>query len=57
MTLSWNSTSTAIASIAGIVIYGIQAGTDLANLAIVIAPLGAYIVARERSRINSNNGN
>lgn len=53
MNMSWNSTHTALASLTAILIAGIAYGVDLQVLAVVIAPLGAYIAIREKSRIKS----
>ena len=50
--MSWNSTHTAIASMAAVVIAGMHYGIELIALAPILGPLGAYIVLRERNRVN-----
>ena len=52
--MSWNSTRTALASLAAIVITGFHYGVDLVQLVPIIAPIGAYIALRERSRVSAN---
>lgn len=52
--MSWNSTHTALVCLTGIIIAGMQYGVNLADLAIVIAPIGAYVALREKARINEN---
>lgn len=51
--MSWNSTHTAIAALTAIVISGFHFGVSLVDLAPVIAPLGAYIALREKSRVSN----
>ena len=50
---SYNSTHTALACLTAIIIAGMAYGVDLQALAVVIAPLGAYVAIRENSRIKS----
>ena len=51
--MSWNSTHTALACLTAILIAGMAYGVDLQALAVVVAPLGAYVAIRENSRIKS----
>lgn len=51
--MSWNSTHTALACLTAIIIAGMAYGVDLEKLAIVVAPLGAYVAIRENSRVKS----
>ena len=51
--MSWNSTQKALACLTAIIIAGMAYGVDLQALAVVIAPLGAYVAIRENSRIKS----
>lgn len=51
--MSWNSTHTAIVALAAVIIAGFNYNVDLIQLVAIIAPLGAYIALREKSRINS----
>jgi hypothetical protein len=53
--MSWNSTHTALASLAAIVITGFHYGVNLEQLVPIIAPLGAYIALREASRVKNSN--
>ena len=50
--MSWNSTHTALVVLGAVIVSGIHYGVSLADLAIVIAPIGAYIALRERARLN-----
>ena len=52
--MSWNSTHSAIFALAGIVIASFHYGVDLQLLVPVIAPLGAYIALREKSRVKNS---
>ena len=49
--MSWNSTHTALLCLTAIIVAGMQYGVNLADLAIVIAPIGAYVALREKARI------
>ena len=51
--MSWNSTHTALACLTAILIAGMAYGVDLQALAVVVAPLGAYVAIRENSRVKS----
>lgn len=55
--MSWNSTHTALVCLAGITIAGMQYGVDLGQLAVVIAPIGAYIALREKARVDAEREN
>lgn len=49
--MSWNSTHSAIFTLGAIVIASFHYAIDLQLLVPIIAPLGAYIALREKSRI------
>ena len=51
--MSWNSTHTALVVLGAIIVAGMQYGVSLKDLAVVIAPIGAYIALRERARVNN----
>jgi len=53
MSFSWNSTHTAIAALATIVVSGFHYGVNLEQMVPIIAPLGAYIALREASRVKN----
>ena len=52
--MSYNSTHTALICLTGIIIAGMQYGVNLADLAVVVAPIGAYVALREKARISEN---
>lgn len=52
--MSWNSTHTAIVSLAAITIAGMHYGANLVDLLPFIGPLGLYIGLREGNRIKNN---
>lgn len=51
--MTYNSTHTALLVLCAIVIAAFHYSVDLSALIPVIAPIGAYITLRERSRISS----
>lgn len=51
--MSWNSTHTALSVLGAIVITGFHYGVNLEQLVPIIAPLGAYIALREKSRVQN----
>ena len=53
MSFSWNSTHTALVVLGTVIVAGFHYGVDLQQLVPVIAPLGAYIVGREVSRVKN----
>jgi len=50
--MSYNSTHSALGVMGAIIIASFHYGIDLQLLLPLIAPLGAYIALREKSRIN-----
>ena len=49
--MTWNSTHTALVTIAAISVAAMHYGVDLVTLAPVLAAIGAYAALRERKRV------